>query len=424
MSAVIQLNDFREKQPVKNKGVIRKSGSNKLYVDLRPNGIRVQKSSGLEDTLENREKVQKFVDRCNDRIEKGTFKFAEAFPNASTKEKSLHATLEGWDYKPESKNILFGEYARKWMENNFIDFPPSRIKDYRDIIEYRILPFFENKTFGQINGVVLKDFIKTLNWKEGKNKGKPLSASRVSNILMVFRAIWDDAIEKYQWQRPNPFDFVKRFLKQNLKGRPKKSIPKVFRFDEWHRIVENINPYYRVIAEVMIMTGMIGSEIAGLKKEAIKGDYIIINNSIVRNHEKASLKTEYRQRKIPLTDALKGKLNLAIERSDSDYVFTMKSGRIFDVDSFRKNAWTTALKKAGIEYRVPYTTRHTFAAWALTLDMNPNKLVNLMGHGSKKMVYEVYGRYVDDLETDAGKIMEYFGNDFNLLQSKKALSFT
>lgn len=47
-----------------------------------------------------------------------------------------------------------------------------------------------------------------------------------------------------------------------------------------------------------------------------------------------------------------------------------------------------------------------------------------MGHGSKKMVYQVYERYVDDFETDTGKIMEYFGNDFNQLQNKKSLSFT
>ena len=56
--------------------------------------------------------------------------------------------------------------------------------------------------------------------------------------------------------------------------------------------------------------------------------------------------------------------------------------------------------------------RHTFAAWSLTLDMHPNKLVKLMGHGSKEMVYEVYGNYVDELETDVGKIRRYFGNDF------------
>ena len=90
----------------------------------------------------------------------------------------------------------------------------------------------------------------------------------------------------------------------------------------------------------------------------------------------------------------------------------MKSGRTFDVDSFRKNPWTQAFKKAGLSYKVPYSVRHTFAAWALTLRMDPNKLVNLMGHSSKKMVYEVYGNYVEGLETDAGMILEYFGKDF------------
>ena len=36
-----------------------------------------------------------------------------------------------------------------------------------------------------------------------------------------------------------------------------------------------------------------------------------------------------------------------------------------------------------------------------------------MRHGSKKMVYEVHGNYVEGLEKHAGKIVEYFGNDLN-----------
>jgi integrase len=111
------------------------------------------------------------------------------------------------------------------------------------------------------------------------------------------------------------------------------------------------------------------------------------------------------------------------ERSGK-YVFGMKSGRIFDGDSFRKNPWTTAFKKMGAQYKVPYTMRHTFAAWALTLRMDPNKLVNMMGHGSKKMIYEVYGNYVEGLETDAGKILKYFGKDFIGLKENTSFAFT
>jgi integrase len=125
-----------------------------------------------------------------------------------------------------------------------------------------------------------------------------------------------------------------------------------------------------------------------------------------------------------MTEALRSRLDVVSDRSLGKYVFTMKSGRTFDVDSFRKNPWTTALKKAGISYKVPYTIRHTFAAWALTLRVDPNKLVNLMGHRSKEMIYEVYGNYVEGLETDVGKILDYFGKDFSGLNENAVFSFT
>ena len=112
-----------------------------------------------------------------------------------------------------------------------------------------------------------------------------------------------------------------------------------------------------------------------------------------------------------------------MSRSKADYLFTMKSGRIFDVDSFRKNPWTSAFKKAKLQYKVPYTMRHTFAAWALTLRIDPNRLVSLMGHGLKEMVYEVYGNYVEGLETDAGKISGYFGKDFFELRENIPVTF-
>jgi integrase len=59
-----------------------------------------------------------------------------------------------------------------------------------------------------------------------------------------------------------------------------------------------------------------------------------------------------------------------------------------------------------------YTARHSFAAWSLTIGINPLHLVQLMGHASKQMVYEVYGNYVEGLEEDAAAILHYYGRDF------------
>jgi integrase len=55
--------------------------------------------------------------------------------------------------------------------------------------------------------------------------------------------------------------------------------------------------------------------------------------------------------------------------------------------------------------------------------MNPMKLVNLMGHSSKQMVYQVYGEYVEDLEDDVEDIIVYFGKDFLIRPTKRTTPF-
>lgn len=90
----------------------------------------------------------------------------------------------------------------------------------------------------------------------------------------------------------------------------------------------------------------------------------------------------------------------------------MKRTHHFLEGSYRKNAWTTAIKAASLPYRTPYSLRHSFAAWALTINADKNMLVARMGHSSKKMVYEVYSEYVEGLQKDREQILAYLGEDF------------
>ncbi|WDP91100.1 MAG: tyrosine-type recombinase/integrase [Desulfobacter sp.] len=410
-----QLQSEKEKpkeEPLEKKtGVIRKPNSTKLYVELYPNGIREQISSRLEDTPENEKLLIAWVADQREKIANDTFVFAEAFPNASEKKKALHAQLEGTEHRAEVGSFVFNAYVDRWAENNLDGFTPIKKADYKGVINYWIKPYFNHMTFGDITGITLKSFVKTFKHKSGKKRGHKLSTSRAKKILTVLRAIWDDAVEEYQWDRSDPFTFIRKFLREDFKKRPKKADPEVFRFAEWMSLVDNMIPHYRPMIETMIMTGMSMSEAAGLKKSSIKDDHFLIENSIVRGYEKEELKTSYRRRKVPLTKKLREVLNVAIHQTSSEYVFRNARGNAVN-HSFRDSAWPLALKKAGLEYKVPYTMRHTFAAWSLALDMHPNRLVKLMGHNSKKMIYEVYGDYVEGLETDTIQIREYFGYDF------------
>lgn len=114
--------------------------------------------------------------------------------------------------------------------------------------------------------------------------------------------------------------------------------------------------------------------------------------------EDDELKTEYRERRIPVTAAIREILDYVSERATGDYLFTMENDMTFTAERFQRRVWVKALELAGVTYRKPYTTRHTFAAWALTIRTDQNRLVNLMGHATKKIIYEVYGRYVEGLK--------------------------
>lgn len=400
---------LEEECPAGGGTILRKNGSKKLYVDFYYHGRRVTKSTGLNDTPANRQRAQEFLERLIERRDKGTLVFADAFPGASDDEKTWFAEKEGWEFSPDPKTVVFGEYLERWVRDVLpLCQSEGKKQDFTKSIEPWIAPYFGKKTFHQINGVELQRFVRQLTLKVGPRAGSPLSSSRIRNILVAFRAIWSDACEEHRWNLGDPLRYVARHIPRRAKRHPV-----VLRFSEWQTLLGSLKPHYHPVAEFMLLTGMIASEVAGLRVEDIIGDRIVVRNSIVEGREKAQLKTAYRGREIPVTEAVRLRIEAARKgREDDPYVFCMRNGTRFDGNKFRENAWTTALQTAGMSYRVPYTLRHSFAAWALTLGIHPNRLVRLMGHGSKQMVYEVYGNYVEGLEADRDAIAAYFGPDF------------
>ena len=401
-------------QPAQQFGSIRRrSDSCRLAVDFYYFDHRIIRTTELVDTPANEQKVRDFLDRIGDRIEKGVFKFAEAFPGASKKEKAFFTNLEGREYRPEPHNVLFGDYAKEWIKTIFPTFgSPTKHRDYQEAIR-RILPYFKNMTFHQITGQEVFKFTESLKWKTGTNKGKPVSRSRKINLLIPLRAIWNDACDHYRWVIKSPFD------------NPHKKLPKTekqerlaLRFNEWQQFLENLEEHYRPIAELMILTGMIVSELAALTNDNIQGDYLKLTSSYVLHSEKTSMKTAFRKRDIFITDAIRQRLETLTVRATTKYLITTPRGTRFKSTDFAK-VWKKAVEKAGITPMTSYIARHSFAAWSLTIGVNPLRLVKLMGHASKQMIYEVYGNYVEGLEEDTENILEYFGDDFIRDKKKK-----
>ncbi|WP_224961280.1 tyrosine-type recombinase/integrase [Geomonas subterranea] len=396
-------------KPKTNDGrLARKKGSKKIYLDFFYHGVRLEKSTGLDDTPSNRIRAEKLLEALLEQKRLGTLEFAKVFPGASEEEKEFHTRLECREYVPDARNITFGSYVKRWYSSVWENFSSStKRQDYRGVIDYWLVPYFKDRTFFQITGVEMQQFLATLKHRSGPSTGQTLSRRRIVNILQVFSTIWSDAIEEFRWSLPSPCRSIKKHLPKQ-----KRKVVKVFRFGEWEAIIEAMEPYYRPVAKLMILTGLIASEIAALKKSHVHDGHLWVEQSIVRGEESDELKTLYRERRIPLTKAIAEILEEAASKASGDYLFKMENGSTFTAELFQRRVWVKALKKAGVTYRKPYTTRHSFAAWALTIRVDQNRLVNLMGHASKQMIYEVYGRYTEGLEQDRLKILSYFGRDF------------
>lgn len=400
--------------PAKQIGSVRRrKDSRKLYVDFYYFGHRIIRSTELDDTPANERKVIEFLERLTGKIEAGTFKFAEAFPGAPKKEKAFFTSLEGREYRPEPHQVIFGDYVKEWQKTIFPTFgSPTKQRDYRESIR-KILSYFRNMTFHQITGQEVFRFTESLKWKTGTNKGTPLSRSRKVNILIPFRGIWNDACDNYRWVIKSPFDNLHKKLPKTEK---KERL--ALRFNDWLLFLDNLEEHYRPIAELMILTGMIVSELAGLTADSIQGEYLKLTSSYVLKKEKSSMKTAFRKRDIYITEAIRKRLDILRERAITPYLVTSQRGTRLNSTDFAK-VWKKTVDLAGIAPMTSYTARHSFAAWALTIGVNPLRLVKLMGHASKQMVYEVYGNYVEGLEEDAELIFNYFGQDFIMPRKKE-----
>ena len=155
--------------PLHRGGTIKKRKmSEKLYVDFYYFGIRITRTTGLDDTPQNRDEVRLFIDKIMKKIEERTLRFAETFPSASRKDKKLFTELEGKQFNPEPQHVIFGEYAKEWMKLVLPTITSqSKLKLYESALNSRILPYFKRMNFYKITSLELQIFIKSMKKESG-----------------------------------------------------------------------------------------------------------------------------------------------------------------------------------------------------------------------------------------------------------------
>lgn len=157
-----------------------------------------------------------------------------------------------------------------------------------------------------------------------------------------------------------------------------------------------------------INTGLRSSELCALKWSDI--DFIertahVQSASVVGVIKET--KTKAGTRKVELNDEAMKALN-----EQKQFTF-MKDGVIFEdpkterawasADAIRKKAWVPTLRKAGVRYRNPYQTRHTFATRNISQGVNLFWLAGQMGHKGPEMLFRHYGSYLKEYDGNTTK---------------------
>jgi integrase len=70
------------------------------------------------------------------------------------------------------------------------------------------------------------------------------------------------------------------------------------------------------------------------------------------------------------------------------------------------------MRKAGVRYRRPYQTRHTYASMMLSAGESPMWVAQQMGHSDWTVIARIYGRWIPEAAPDAGqKAVKIFGQN-------------
>jgi integrase len=105
---------------------------------------------------------------------------------------------------------------------------------------------------------------------------------------------------------------------------------------------------------------------------------------------------------LPALDALKAQKAHTFLKGAEVFQRPRTTDRWTGDKAIRESMWSPALKRAGVRYRKPYQTRHTYASLMLMAGENPLWVAKQMGHTDAALTLKRYARWITSDMPDAG----------------------
>jgi integrase len=353
---------------------VRATGANSIQIDFRWEGRRYRERLRLRPTSANLKYAARLKATIEHEIATHTFDYARHFPRSPRARGAPGARISA--------------AMQSYLDTLARQLEPETLKKYL-LDAQSVAQGLGDPPLVKLTRAAVRDWVARLQ----------LSKKRIDNLLTPLRGACSQALDDGTLTE-NP-----------LAG---------FRVKRIRKVGESIDPFTKQEIAALGKTefgalwvfwawsGLRSGEVIGLRWSDVEPDAsaISVRRSVRVGREKRP-KTGAGVRLVRLLPAARAALaSLARPNEGSLALFTSPAtGRRWHEDRALARAFRKACKAANVRYRYPYQLRHTFASWALSAGENPLWVAKQMGHRDVSMIFRVYGRYMPDMNPEAGTKM-------------------
>lgn len=363
---------------------------NSIQIDFYYKNIRCRETLKLEPTAKNIKYATKLKSTIELEIEQNKFNYSKYFPD------SKRAKL----FVPISTEITCADFLLKQVEYYTRRFEIGKLAKstyncYLQIINNKLIPEFGKFKIQQITPIILREWVLKHEFcsKTYYNKLTPLRAIFKESVHAGI--IKDDPFEKAA---------IEKLISEI--SLPKEQEIDPFSDHERSAIINASSGQFKNLVQFAFYSGLRTGELIGLRWHDVDFEHSCINivNNIVEGQEK-SPKTVAGLRRVLLLpkakEALENQHKFTGEINDFVFHNPNTNKRWFDSEKIRYH-WVKVLKIAGVRYRYPYQTRHSYASMLLSNGELPAWIAAQLGHANVQMVYRVYAKWIPDDNVESG----------------------
>lgn len=364
-------------------------------------GVRCRERITLKPSPTNLKKAEQHKAAIEHAISIGAFDYSVTFPGSPRAVK----------FAPEANRETVAGFLTRWMEGKKRHVSSSTFDGYRKIVELRLVPALGEHMVVELKRKDVRDWLSTL---EVSNK-------TLSNIQSCLRSALTDAAEE-ELIEMNP---LAGWTYSRKEAPAKDDDVDPFSPEEQQAVLAALSGQARNMMQFALWTGLRTSELVALDWGDIDWlrEEVMVSRAMTQaaRGQAEVTKTAAGRRSVkllrPAMEALKAQKAHTF-LADAEVFQNPRTLERWTGDGpIRKTMWVLAMKKAGVRYRRPYQTRHTYASMMLSAGEHPMWVAKQMGHSDWTMIARVYGRWMPAADDLAGSRAE------TLWQPEKTMEF-